>query len=128
MHHLTGFDRGVLPMFYQNRSRCSTNSQILNSAKANLRLRFAPIRWKEVCVLKFTAMMKVYARAIFDRKRQLETKGLGQVEILVTFNRYEKKYISVKKCTASEWQRYQYSVELEQELSVYNSIAAKMEV
>ena len=73
-------------------------------------------------------MMKVYARAIFDRKRQLETKGLGQVEILVTLNRYEKKYISVKKCTASEWQRYQYSVELEQELSVYNSIAAKMEV
>ena len=72
--------------------------------------------------------MKVYARAIFDRKRQLETKGLGQVEILVTLNRYEKKYISVKKCTASEWQRYQYSVELEQELSVYNSIAAKMEV
>lgn len=71
-------------------------------------------------------MQKNYASAVFDRKKQLKTKGVGKVEILICLSRTVKKYITMKSCTEKEWKFYQSSIELAKELSMYNTIAQEL--
>lgn len=71
-------------------------------------------------------MQKNYASVVFDRKNQLATKGLGSVEIYVYLGNGQKKYIGIKKCTESEWRYYQHSVQLANEIAMYNAVAEEM--
>ncbi len=71
-------------------------------------------------------MQKNYASAVFDRKKQLKTKGVGKVEILVCLSHSVKKYIGIKTCTEKEWKFYQTSIELAKELAMYNSLAQEL--
>ena len=48
-------------------------------------------------------MKKSYASVVFDRKNQLAAKGEGKVEIYIYLTRTQKKYITIKTCTESEW-------------------------
>lgn len=64
---------------------------------------------------------------VFDRKKQVSEKGVGNVELLIYFSRTQKKYIVIKKCTENEWKLYQKSASLANEISVYNSIIAAMQ-
>jgi len=73
-------------------------------------------------------MQKNYATVVFDRKNQLETKGVGKVEIYVYLARSQKKYITIKTCTESEWKYYKHSVQLANEIALYNSVAEGMEL
>lgn len=72
-------------------------------------------------------MRKKFASVIYDRKKELETKGLGSVEIyLVLDPKRAKKYITLKKCTSFEWKRYSKSAELQEELRLFTEIAKSM--
>ena len=72
-------------------------------------------------------MQKSYVTAVFDRKNQVKTRGVGKVEIYVYLRRDQKKYITIKTCTESEWKFFQHSVTLASEISMYSSIIAEME-
>ncbi len=71
-------------------------------------------------------MQKCYASAVFDRKKQLKTKGVGKVEINIYLSRLQRKFVTVKTCTESEWKFYKTSVELAKEIAMYNSIVEDM--
>lgn len=71
-------------------------------------------------------MQKNYASVVFDRKKQLKTKGVGKVEILICLSHSVKKYIGIKTCTEKEWKFYQISIELAKELAMYNSVAQEL--
>lgn len=71
-------------------------------------------------------MKKSYASVVFDRKNQLAAKGEGKVEIYIYLTRTQKKYITIKTCTESEWKFYQHSVQLASEIAMYNSVAEGM--
>lgn len=69
---------------------------------------------------------KVFTQVVFDRKKQLKTKGVGKVEICVRLSKTQKKHITVKTCTESMWKQYSKSAELAQEVQVYSSVAEMM--
>lgn len=71
-------------------------------------------------------MRKKFASVVFDRKKELETKGIGKVEIYVFLGQNHKRYIVLKTCTPSEWKRYSKSKELAMELRVYSDVAELM--
>lgn len=71
-------------------------------------------------------MQKSYASVVFDRKKQLKTKGVGKVEINIYLSRLQRKFITVKTCTESEWKFYMTSLELANVLSMYNAIVEDM--
>ena len=43
-------------------------------------------------------MKKEIVSVVFDRKRTLDKKGEGKVEICIYFNRIERKFITIKTC------------------------------
>lgn len=69
---------------------------------------------------------RVYARPVFDRKKEIAKKGFGKVEILVTLSRDAKKYFAVCKCTALEWAAYQTNPELVMKVTMLNDVAVGM--
>lgn len=71
-------------------------------------------------------MQKSYASVVFDRKKQLKTKGVGKVEINIYLSRLQRKFITVKTCTDSEWKFYKTSWELANEIAMYNTIVEDM--
>ena len=75
---------------------------------------------------KSNAMQKSYASVVFDRKKQLKTKGVGKVEINIYLSRLQRKFITVKTCTENEWKFYMTSLELANVLSIYNAIVEDM--
>ena len=72
-------------------------------------------------------MNKKCISVVFDRKKRVPEKGVGNVELLIYFSRTQKKYLVIKQCTESEWKMYQNSKSLANEISVYNSIIAAMQ-
>ena len=72
-------------------------------------------------------MNKKCISVVFDRKKRVPEKGVGNVELLIYFSRTQKKYLVIKQCTESEWKIYQNSKSLANEISVYNSIIAAMQ-
>ena len=76
---------------------------------------------------KFLTMSeKVYARVLFDRRKELAKRGKGKVDIIITLSRKEIKYVTVTHCTALEWRDYKTSPELLMRVAMYNDIAKQM--
>lgn len=71
-------------------------------------------------------MRKKFVSVVFDRKKELETHGIGKVELLIVLSRNERKYIALKKCTANEWKFYENTVELASEVARYTEVVEKM--
>lgn len=69
---------------------------------------------------------KIFAKVVFDRKKQVETRGEGKVEIYVYLGNGEKAYYSFRECNAIEWRSFQHSEELRKEVMLYNAIAQGM--
>ena len=69
---------------------------------------------------------KVYARVLFDRRKELAKRGKGKVDIIITLSRKEIKYVTVTHCTALEWRDYKTSPELLMRVAMYNDIAKQM--
>lgn len=69
---------------------------------------------------------KVYARVLFDRRKELAKRGKGKVDIIITLSRKEIKYVTVTQCTALEWRDYRTSPELLMRVAMYNDIAKQM--
>lgn len=69
---------------------------------------------------------KVYAYAVFDRKKEIAKRGVGKVEIRITLSRKEMKCVTVAKCSALEWRDFKNSPELEMRVAMYNDIANQM--
>lgn len=68
-----------------------------------------------------------YVSVVFDRKHEMAKSGIGRVELLIVFSKTERKYLSLRKCTMSEWKQYEKSAELAAEVHRYTSIVMKME-
>ena len=71
-------------------------------------------------------MKKEIVSVVFDRKRNLDKKGEGKVEICIYFNRIERKFITIKTCSSLLWQKYQKSKELKMELKMYQQLVDSM--
>lgn len=69
---------------------------------------------------------RIYARPVFDRKKEIAKKGFGKVEILVTLSRHAKKYFAVCKCSALEWAAYQTNPELVMKVAMLNDVATNI--
>lgn len=69
---------------------------------------------------------KVYARAVFDRKKEIAKKGLGKVEIRIVFSPSQQKCVTIAKCSALEWRAFKNSPELQMRVAMYNDIANQM--
>lgn len=67
-----------------------------------------------------------FTSIVFDRKKEVETKGFGKVEIYITLSAKERKYITLKTCTPSLWKKYERSAELAREVQVYTETAELM--
>lgn len=48
-------------------------------------------------------MLKENVTVIFDRKKQVEKRGSGKVELRIYLGRTERKYISLGDFTAEKW-------------------------
>lgn len=75
------------------------------------------------CTKKRRMSERIYARPVFDRKKEIAKKGFGKVEILVTLSRREKKYYAVCKCTALEWVTYKENPEFVMKVAMLNDVA-----
>lgn len=71
-------------------------------------------------------MKKEIVSVVFDRKRTLDKKGEGKVEICIYFNRIERKFITIKTCSSLLWQKYQKSKELKMEVKMYQQLVDSM--
>lgn len=72
-------------------------------------------------------MAKKIATLVFDRKKELEKKGTGKVEIYISLGQGAKKYITLKRCTTSEWKRFEKSAEGANEIRIYTEVVEAME-
>ena len=70
---------------------------------------------------------KHVVKAVFDRKKAVESTGEGVVEIYIYLGNGEKKYIRYRICNGVEWRSFQKSRELQSEIFLYERLIEKME-
>jgi len=64
-------------------------------------------------------MEKKLVYVVFDRKKQLETKGVGKVDIILTLTRTSRKIFTFGECTARKWSKVSKSKDLLAEVTKY---------
>lgn len=50
-------------------------------------------------------MEKPRVYLVFDRRKEVARKGVGKIEIIVSFNRYQRKYIIIGACKPEEYEK-----------------------
>lgn len=71
-------------------------------------------------------MAKKFVTAVFDRRKEVEKKGTGSVEILIYVSLKCRKLIPMKRVTPQEWLAYQDSKELNEAIGRYEAIVSSM--
>lgn len=71
-------------------------------------------------------MKKEFIKVIFDRKKRLDATGEGKVELSIYLGKSERKYITIRSCTAFAWKTYQKSTELKMHIAMYQQIIDMM--
>ena len=71
-------------------------------------------------------MAKKFVTAVFDRRKEVEKKGTGSVEILIYVSLKCRKLIPMKRVTPQEWLVYQNSAELSEAIGRYEAIVSSM--
>ena len=71
-------------------------------------------------------MAKKFVTAVFDRRKEVEKKGTGSVEILIYVSLKCLKLIPMKRVTPQEWLVYQNSAELSEAIGRYEAIVSSM--
>lgn len=71
-------------------------------------------------------MAKKFVTAVFDRRKEVEKKGTGSVEILIYVSLKCRKLIPMKRVTPQEWLVYQDSKELNETIGRYEAIVSSM--
>ena len=71
-------------------------------------------------------MAKKFVTAVFDRRKEVEKKGTGNVEILIYVSLKCRKLIPMKRVTPQEWLTYQNSTELSEAIGRYEAIVSSM--
>jgi len=71
-------------------------------------------------------MAKKFVPAVFDRRKEVEKKGTGSVEILIYVSLKCRKLIPMKRVTPQEWLAYQDSKELNEAIGRYEAIVSSM--
>ena len=71
-------------------------------------------------------MAKKFVTAVFDRRKEVEKKGTGNVEILIYVSLKCRKLIPMKRVTPQEWLVYQDSKELNEAIGRYEAIVSSM--
>ncbi|MBR4553017.1 MAG: hypothetical protein IKO20_04785 [Bacteroidaceae bacterium] len=66
---------------------------------------------------------KTYCSFRFDRKKQVEARGYGNVEVQIRLSPSVRTYIKIKVCTPKEWRTFSKSKELKLIMAKYESIA-----
>ena len=64
---------------------------------------------------------------IYDRKKEVQKKGYGKVEIRIYLPNRTRKYVSVRTCDPFEWKEYQKSTELREQIAIYKHVIRRME-
>lgn len=73
-------------------------------------------------------MKRKVVSVVYDRRKEVETKGAGNVEIIIRLTRLSVKKIIVNYVTPSEWEEYKDSAELRLEVAKYEKIVNAMEL
>jgi len=82
----------------------------------------------EACKIaqKVVVMTKKCVTVVYDRKKEVLTKGYGKVEIRIYLSREVRKYVCVHTCDPFEWKVYQHSEELHNEIIIYEHVLNTM--
>lgn len=73
-------------------------------------------------------MKRKVVSVVYDRRKEVETKGAGNVEIIIRRTRLSVKKIIVNYVTPSELEEYKDSAELRLEVAKYEKIVSAMEL
>lgn len=71
-------------------------------------------------------MKKNFCTVVFNRKRTVEKRGIGKVEIHIKLPLGARKYITVKECTLQEWMEFSDSKELAALVEKHEEIVSAM--
>lgn len=66
---------------------------------------------------------KTFCSFRFDRKKQVEARGYGNVEVQIRLSPSVRTYIKIKECTPKEWRTFSKSIELKLIMAKYESLA-----
>ena len=72
-------------------------------------------------------MKKEIVTVVYDRKKEVVTKGFGKVEIRIYLGNKSFKYVSIHSCDPFQWKEYQNSEEMRTQLAIYRHLVEKME-
>lgn len=72
-------------------------------------------------------MTQSYVSVVYDRKKRVEKKGLGKVELQIRLTRTCRKYIVIDECTPKEWKTLQKSKEILSQKLRYEQIVSSMD-
>lgn len=72
-------------------------------------------------------MKRKAVSAVFDRKKEVGTKGKGKVEIVIRISRNSQKRVILDVLTPAEWEMYKDMPYLKSEMEKYEKIVSAME-
>jgi integrase len=67
-------------------------------------------------------MEKEIVTVVYDRKKEVVTKGFGKVEIRIYLGNKAFKYVTIHKCDTFQWKEYQESEELRNQIAIYKHV------
>ncbi len=67
-------------------------------------------------------MQNEIVTVIYDRKKDVKTKGFGKVEIRIYLPHRVRKYVTIHSCDPFEWEEYQHSEEVRAQITIYKHI------
>lgn len=67
-------------------------------------------------------MKKEIVTVVYDRKKEVVTKGFGKVEIRIYLGHKSFKYVSIHSCDPFQWKEYQHSEEMRTQLAIYRHL------
>ena len=70
--------------------------------------------------------MKNYVKVVFDRRKTIEKKGCGLVELHIYASRDCRKYLPLNEMTQEEWAAFSVSPALQTQVDYYNNIVQAM--
>ena len=67
-------------------------------------------------------MEKEIVSVLYDRKKEVVTKGFGKVDIRIYLCNKTSKYVTIHKCDPFQWKEYQESEELRTQIAIYKHV------
>ncbi len=67
-----------------------------------------------------------YCSFRFDRKKTVETRGVGKVEVQIRLSPSVRRYVTITECSPLEWERFSKTQECRRILAKYEGIAQGM--